>query len=596
MKKFLIYYVFMTMLGCILGTQALASLAPPPCDNSIPCNLHRLQDFLDNKCGNEEEGPVKLFDELENGHLVFGDYTQISDSYVFEGEWLITAVALEAGNELIFEKVGESVLFDSEVDENGNCFDNWGKLISIDFDNGSYQFVDLTRELYVPFPVAYSFCTDTDSSCRFQAYELSESTSNLWWLPNHPDLTLQTGDIVIGFDDNTGDRDFDFTDMILVMRKIDPDSDDDGIPDSEDNCLDVSNPDQINSDGDTLGDACDNCIYVNSEDQSDSDGDGLGDLCDNCPDLYNDGQEDTDNDAVGDVCDNCTSVPNDAQTNSDGDKWGNACDNCVNDYQENQLDTDGDGLGDLCDNATHQATVDQCCITFDDTKEEEFWTIDLHLFVELVECEDASGNPIIPIHSDSEINIDRDAVLITPGVEVCVDIPIDSFNPSDLETAGSITCKCKLQNPIPGTTQGGKPLKVFEVISNPITLDKQTIMGSVDIKPGSDTNSINCTSNGETVVAFVSTDTFDACDLDPATVRWGSATVVKKGNGDYKASCEDVSGSSLPDLVVHFYTQELDIFSDHKAGLVTGVTKDGLISFAGQDSITPIKCPMPPAQ
>ena len=36
-----------------------------------------------------------------------------------------------------------------------------------------------------------------------------------------------------------------------------PDGDDDGVPDSEDNCPTISNPSQVNSDDDLLGDACD---------------------------------------------------------------------------------------------------------------------------------------------------------------------------------------------------------------------------------------------------------------------------------------------------------------------------------------------------
>lgn len=36
-----------------------------------------------------------------------------------------------------------------------------------------------------------------------------------------------------------------------------PDADDDGVPDDEDNCVDVANPGQENVDGDEFGDACD---------------------------------------------------------------------------------------------------------------------------------------------------------------------------------------------------------------------------------------------------------------------------------------------------------------------------------------------------
>jgi hypothetical protein len=67
----------------------------------------------------------------------------------------------------------------------------------------------------------------------------------------------------------------------------DPDIDGDGIPNEDDNCPRVPNPDQLDSDGDGVGDACDNCPDVPNPDQRDRDGDGVGDACDNCPYTYN---------------------------------------------------------------------------------------------------------------------------------------------------------------------------------------------------------------------------------------------------------------------------------------------------------------------
>lgn len=57
------------------------------------------------------------------------------------------------------------------------------------------------------------------------------------------------------------------------------DEDEDGIPDSEDNCPLTPNPDQDDADGDGAGDACDNCPVANP-DQRDDDGNGIGDVCD----------------------------------------------------------------------------------------------------------------------------------------------------------------------------------------------------------------------------------------------------------------------------------------------------------------------------
>lgn len=59
-----------------------------------------------------------------------------------------------------------------------------------------------------------------------------------------------------------------------------PDTDNDGVADSEDNCVDDPNDDQSDADNDGVGDACDNCPSVSNPSQTDTDGDGVGDACD----------------------------------------------------------------------------------------------------------------------------------------------------------------------------------------------------------------------------------------------------------------------------------------------------------------------------
>jgi len=139
-----------------------------------------------------------------------------------------------------------------------------------------------------------------------------------------------------------------FSDLWEVDLHV-PDSDGDGIADTQDNCRLVPNPDQTDTDGDGLGDACDNCPEIHNPSQADTDADGLGNACDNCPRAYNPDQADGDNDGVGDACDNCPTAYNPDQADTDGDGVGDACDNCPRVYNPDQADSDGDGVGDACE-------------------------------------------------------------------------------------------------------------------------------------------------------------------------------------------------------------------------------------------------------
>lgn len=66
----------------------------------------------------------------------------------------------------------------------------------------------------------------------------------------------------------------------FALGSEDEDTDEDTIPNAEDNCFDVANADQANTDGDGLGDVCDPCPI---DEFDDSDGDGVCDSDDACP-------------------------------------------------------------------------------------------------------------------------------------------------------------------------------------------------------------------------------------------------------------------------------------------------------------------------
>ncbi len=73
---------------------------------------------------------------------------------------------------------------------------------------------------------------------------------------------------------------------------LEPDTDEDQVPDYLDNCVLVTNADQKDIDGNGAGDACE-----------DFDADGIKNAKDNCSDRPNAQQSDEDGDGIGDACD-----------------------------------------------------------------------------------------------------------------------------------------------------------------------------------------------------------------------------------------------------------------------------------------------------
>jgi len=110
---------------------------------------------------------------------------------------------------------------------------------------------------------------------------------------------------------------------------------------------------------------------------------------------------------------------------------------------------------------------------------------------------------------------------------------------------------------------------------------------SIDVKPGSDTNSINLGSHGVIPVAILSSSTFDATQVDPDTISLGGAGVAVRGKGNKSmAHEEDVNGDGLIDLVVHVETEDLDASSFQDGSVIlTGLTYGGT-PIRGSDEIT----------
>jgi hypothetical protein len=132
----------------------------------------------------------------------------------------------------------------------------------------------------------------------------------------------------------------------------------------------------------------------------------------------------------------------------------------------------------------------------------------------------------------------------------------------------------------------GQPLAFGPVLKEKLAPRPRVTAVPIDIKPGSDPNAIKLADNGSIPVAILSSPTFDASTVDPATLRLDSAGVRVVGgkNAKLQTSLEDVNGDGLPDLVIHFDRGEFEPVAGASTATVTGNLFDGTL-IEGSDSI-----------
>jgi hypothetical protein len=109
----------------------------------------------------------------------------------------------------------------------------------------------------------------------------------------------------------------------------------------------------------------------------------------------------------------------------------------------------------------------------------------------------------------------------------------------------------------------------------------------IDIKPGSDPNSINLCSHGIVPIAILSGDGFDATTVDPSTVEFAGASIRVKGKGALQYSLEDVDGDGDLDLVTQISVENLDLDGGSTTATVSGLA--GGVPFEGTDSVNIVK-------
>ncbi len=128
-----------------------------------------------------------------------------------------------------------------------------------------------------------------------------------------------------------------------------------------------------------------------------------------------------------------------------------------------------------------------------------------------------------------------------------------------------------------------------------VLVTQPTLEVSIDIKPGSNPNSINLGSGGATPVAVLGSTNFDVDDIDPETLTLGTAgvkTVGKKNNllcsfddvsGDFSLSLEGDPDGYL-DLICHFTTMSIVPEEGGTTATINGELFDGT-AIKGTDSV-----------
>jgi hypothetical protein len=116
---------------------------------------------------------------------------------------------------------------------------------------------------------------------------------------------------------------------------------------------------------------------------------------------------------------------------------------------------------------------------------------------------------------------------------------------------------------------------------------------NLDIKPGSDPNSINPFDRGSIPVAILGSQDFDVSTIDATTLVFGPNQVATRHDlGDdwtFNEHMADVNLDGFMDLMTHFKTRDTGIACGDTEATLSGTTLDGA-SVEGSDAIRTVGC------
>lgn len=119
------------------------------------------------------------------------------------------------------------------------------------------------------------------------------------------------------------------------------------------------------------------------------------------------------------------------------------------------------------------------------------------------------------------------------------------------------------------------------------TLAPPVLTVPIDIKPGSQPNSINPASAGVIPVAVLTSAAFNAASVDVATVRFGASGAEAAAK---HSAMEDVDGDGDLDLILQFQTRQTGLRCGATSASLTGKTTDGQL-IRGSDAVRMTPCP-----